>query len=124
MIIVEGPDGAGKTTLVEQLERDWGLTRERKQTSAQAVSLMPPGAWIEEQLDMGFGMRLYDRFALISSPLYTFVENRTMVEPLLQSVSTLRHHYSWVDSGPFQHRRLEFCFKFAGIEASGIAWSR
>jgi hypothetical protein len=82
VIIVEGPDGAGKSTLVAEIENDWGITKEPKQTSAQAVSLEPPGHWIEQQLAKGFGMRLYDRFALISSPCYTMLENRTMVWPL------------------------------------------
>jgi hypothetical protein len=93
MIIVEGPDGAGKTTLVSQIEHDWDITREPKQTSAQAVSLTPPGGWIEQQLAQGFGMRLYDRFALISSPCYTMLENRTMVEPLTDPMWMKLQHY-------------------------------
>ena len=82
MIIVEGPDGAGKTTLVSQIETDWGLTREPRAVSSDAVSLVPIGEYIEKELDKGFGMRLYDRFGLISSPMYTMLPNRTMVEPM------------------------------------------
>ena len=64
MILVEGPDGAGKSTLVERLERDWGITREPRAVSKEAKALTPLGPYIEEELSKGFGMRLYDRFAL------------------------------------------------------------
>lgn len=95
MIIVEGPDGAGKTTLVERIENDWGLTREPRAVSSEAKSLVPIGEWIETELGKGFGMRLYDRFGLISSPCYAMLENRTMVWPL-----------TWPDWMRAQHRRI------------------
>lgn len=84
MIIVEGPDGAGKSTLVAQIERDWGITREPRHVSSEAVALSPMGEYIETELSKGFGFRLYDRFALISSPCYSMLENRTMVWPLTE----------------------------------------
>lgn len=95
MIIVEGPDGAGKTTLVTQIEQDWEINREPRAVSSEAKSLTPIGEWIETELSKGFGMRLYDRFGLISSPCYTMLDNRTMVWPL-----------TWPDWMRAQHRRI------------------
>lgn len=86
MIIVEGPDGSGKSTLVEQIELDWGIKREPRHVTSEAVALSPSGEYIEAELRKGFGFRLYDRFALISSPCYTMLENRTMVWPLIDPV--------------------------------------
>lgn len=83
MIIVEGPDGAGKSTLVARLEQDWGMTREPKAVSSEAVSLRSIGPYVEEELGKGFGWRLYDRFALISSPMYIALPNRTFREEML-----------------------------------------
>lgn len=77
MIIVEGPDGAGKTTLVERIEAEWGITRQPRAVSSEAKSLVDIGTYIEDELSKGFGFRLYDRFALISSPLYMMLANRT-----------------------------------------------
>ena len=85
MIVVEGPDGAGKTTLVEQIENDWSLTREPRAVSSEAKSLLPIGPYIETELGKKFGWRLYDRFALISSPMYISLPNRTFREEMLNS---------------------------------------
>lgn len=84
MIIVEGPDGAGKTHLVTRIENDWGITREPKAVTSTAESLLPLGTWVEEELAKGQSFRLYDRFALISSPIYSMLENPTFVWPLTE----------------------------------------
>lgn len=83
MIIVEGPDGAGKSTLVEKLEKEWKLTREPRAVSSDAKSIKPIGPYIEEELAKKFGWRLYDRFALISSPMYISLPNRTFRDEML-----------------------------------------
>jgi hypothetical protein len=82
LIIVEGPDGAGKSTLVSRIEVDWNLTRVPKAVTSTAESLFPIGKYIEDELAKGFSMRVYDRFALISSPRYLMFENRTFVDPM------------------------------------------
>lgn len=84
MIILEGPDGAGKTTLMEQIRIDWAgefIVQPRAVTS-DAVSMRPIGEYIEAELSKGFGPRVYDRFALISSPMYLPLPNPTFVEPM------------------------------------------
>ena len=87
MIIVEGPDGGGKTTLIGQLEERYGLKREPRAVSSDVKSLVPIGEYVDAELTKGFGWRLYDRFALISSPFYMFTgPDRTfrdeMTDPL------------------------------------------
>jgi Molybdopterin-guanine dinucleotide biosynthesis protein len=69
-LIVEGPDGSGKTTLVERIEREYGLTRRPRAVSSEAKALRPIDDYVEEELAAGPGLRFYDRFALISSPMY------------------------------------------------------
>lgn len=83
MLIVEGPDGAGKTTLIAQLEERLGITREPRAVSSDAVPLGSMGQYIDRELARGFGRRIYDRFALISSPFYCMLPNPTFSEELL-----------------------------------------
>lgn len=83
MLIVEGPDGAGKTTLIEKLESALGVTREPRAVSSDAVPLMSMGEYALKELNRGFGMRIYDRFNLISSPFYAMLDNPTFREELL-----------------------------------------
>jgi hypothetical protein len=98
MIIVEGPDGAGKTTLVSRIELDWGIVREKRAVSSAAEALTPIGEYIEAELNKGFGMRLYDRFALISSPMYMMLPNRTFVEPMTD--------YTWLQGQYVKFRKV------------------
>ena len=79
MIIVEGPDGAGKTTLINRINAEWGgqFVVQPRSVSKDAVSLVALDDYIEQELGKGFGPRLYDRFALISSPCYAGLPNRT-----------------------------------------------
>lgn len=83
MLIVEGPDGAGKSTLVAKLEETLGLTREPRAVSKEAVAMVAIDEWIEQELAKGFGRRLYDRFALISSPMYMMMPEPTFSGELL-----------------------------------------
>lgn len=79
MIIVEGPDGAGKTTLVNYIEQKLNIKRQPRTVSGETEILIPLGQHVEEALALGYGMRLYDRFALISSPMYIPVHNDPLV---------------------------------------------
>lgn len=98
MIIVEGPDGAGKTTLVEHLENLFG-EREPRAVTAGAEKMKPIGQYIDEELTKGFGWRLYDRFALISSPMYMCLPNRTFSEEMLD--------YQWLKDAYYKFRQID-----------------
>lgn len=99
MIIVEGPDGAGKTNLVNRIELDWGITREARAVSAEAKALVPIGQYIEGELAKGFSMRIYDRFALISSPMYIGLPNRTFRDELCDIgwLTEMHHKFQKID---------------------------
>lgn len=77
MIIVEGPDGAGKSTLVTALEEEFNMKREPRAVGADTVALLPTDEYVARELNRGFGRRLYDRFALISSPMYMMTPQPT-----------------------------------------------
>lgn len=70
MVIVEGPDGAGKTTLVRRLSRELGIEPEPKVVNERAEAMTDLVAWVHKDLNQGFGRRLYDRHRLISEPIY------------------------------------------------------
>ena len=82
MIVIEGPDGAGKSTLVEHFEKAMGVTREPRAVSSDAESLVPIGDYIITELGKGYGNRVYDRFALVSSPIYSMLPNPTFTAPM------------------------------------------
>lgn len=95
MIILEGPDGAGKTTLRDRINTDWSgeFVIQARAVTSDARSMVPIGEYIETELGRGFGPRLYDRFALISSPNYMMLPNRTFVEPMTDPLwLQMQHH--------------------------------
>lgn len=68
MIIVEGPDGAGKTTLVRQLS-DWlDIPLGPRSVSSDGVGQVDLREYVLRELR--FSRQIYDRFALISGPIY------------------------------------------------------
>lgn len=80
---MEGPDGAGKSNLVAKLLAAYPeLVLQPKVVTSGARALTPIGPYIEEEISKGFGMRLYDRFALISSPQYMCMPQRTFREEM------------------------------------------
>lgn len=83
MLIIEGPDGAGKTTLIDKIEKRLKVIREPRAVSHDAVPLTSMGQYTLRELDRGFGMRVYDRFNLISSPFYAMLDNPTFREEML-----------------------------------------
>jgi hypothetical protein len=70
MIIVEGPDGSGKSTLVRRLAAEFDLEVQPKAVDDHGVPLTDLMGWTFAQLIQGFGPRIYDRFNLISDPIY------------------------------------------------------
>lgn len=70
MIVIEGPDGAGKTELATRLSAELEIPVEPKAVNGDAQTITDMGAWVENALSQGFGRRLYDRFSLISELVY------------------------------------------------------
>lgn len=70
MIVVEGPDGAGKTTLIETISRDLDIPVAPRVVSKDAEAMVDLKLWVEENVRQGFQRRIYDRHRLISEPIY------------------------------------------------------
>jgi hypothetical protein len=70
MIILEGPDAAGKTTLIQRLSGDLGVPIAQKLIGHDTQPLMDERSWVYASLEGGFKRQLYDRHWLISEPIY------------------------------------------------------
>lgn len=70
MIIVEGPDGAGKTTLVEELSRKLQLPVAPKVVDHNTNAITDLVRWVDYNIEQGLTPTLYDRHRLISEPIY------------------------------------------------------
>lgn len=70
MIIVEGPDGAGKTTLIERLKVHTGLQVAPRVVSKDAEAMVDLKKWVDDNLEAGFQNLIFDRHRLISEPIY------------------------------------------------------
>jgi hypothetical protein len=70
MIVVEGPDGAGKTTLIERISEDTGLKVAPRVVSKDAEAMVDLVKWTEDNVKAGFQDLIFDRHRLISEPIY------------------------------------------------------
>lgn len=70
MIIVEGPDGGGKTNLVRRLEKTLQLKAEARVVSKTTQPMGDLMSWVETDLAGWPRAALYDRHRLISEPIY------------------------------------------------------
>lgn len=71
MIIVEGPDGAGKTTLVSHLSHHFEIPVNERVVDKDTKPLIPDMKhWVELNLKQGLQWKIYDRHRLISEPIY------------------------------------------------------
>lgn len=81
MIVVEGPDGAGKTTLITGLQARWPMNLQARVVGTDTVALTDLVAWVEHHNRLqnwvpGAQPRLYDRHRLISEFIYGPVMGR------------------------------------------------
>lgn len=70
MIIVEGPDGAGKTTLIRTLAKEFDVPVAPRVVGKDTKSLTDLRQWVEDNVTQGWQHRIFDRHRLISQPIY------------------------------------------------------
>ena len=70
MIIIEGPDGAGKTTLINQLMAEFNLDVQPRVVGKNTKDLVDLKQWVEGDLEKGFRYTIFDRYRLISEFIY------------------------------------------------------
>lgn len=70
MIVVEGPDGSGKTTLIREIQSEFPVTLAPRVVSKDAEAMVDLVKWVEDdnaKLSQGV---VYDRHRLISETIY------------------------------------------------------
>lgn len=95
MIIVEGPDGAGKTTLINQLSERFGIPIEPRVVSTEGTTEVDLANWVEERNELGFQARLYDRHRLISNPIYSPILQRASQDAFRNRDWVIRATYNF-----------------------------
>lgn len=70
MILVEGPDGAGKSTLIKSLVEVTGFEVAPRVVSKDTKAMLDLKVWVEDNLDLGPHDAIYDRYRLISEFIY------------------------------------------------------
>lgn len=70
MIIVEGPDGSGKSTLVTRLAQVLKLPVASKVVTSDTQPIVDLRKWTEDNVHKGFQPVIFDRHRLISEPIY------------------------------------------------------
>jgi len=70
VLIVEGPDGAGKTTLIKKLQAQFGLEVAPRVVSKDAEALVDLKHWVEDNVITAPHKLIFDRHRLISEPIY------------------------------------------------------
>lgn len=70
MIILEGPDGAGKTTLANTLSKELSLPIAPRVVSKETEAMTDLRVWTDDNLKRDFQDVIFDRHRLISDPIY------------------------------------------------------
>jgi hypothetical protein len=86
MIVVEGPDGGGKTTFIDLLKEYVNLEVAPRVVSKDAEAMVDLKLWVHENVKKGFQELIFDRHRLISEPIYGPVL-RNKLEPGFSDLS-------------------------------------
>ena len=70
MLIVEGPDGSGKTTLIGELREVLNLPVAPRVVSKNTEAMLDLRDWVDNNLEEGFQRVIFDRYRLISESIY------------------------------------------------------
>ena len=70
MIIFEGPDGAGKTTLIEAFQDAFNIPVAPRVVTKDTKAMVNLQTWVDKNLDEGFQYTIFDRYRLISESIY------------------------------------------------------
>lgn len=78
MIIIEGPDGSGKTTLVSHLSGKYDIPIAERVVAQDTHPLagVDLKVWTEKNLKAGLQWQIFDRHRLISEPIYAACMDR------------------------------------------------
>lgn len=88
MIVVEGPDGSGKSTLVKAIEAEFNVTVAPRVVSTDAEAMVDLKAWTEVNVRHQHHGVVFDRHRLISEPIYGPIL-RSQPEPGFDSLGWL-----------------------------------
>ena len=101
MIVVEGPDGAGKTTLIERLVEELDLPVAPRVVSKDAEAMTDLVRWTEDNVKKGFQATIFDRHRLISEPIYGPVLRSEMTQEFTDTDWFYQQLHQFYQCNPF-----------------------
>lgn len=93
MIVVEGPDGGGKTTFIQKLSDRLNLPVAPRVVSKNTEALTNLKVWTERNVAEGFQPIIFDRHRLISEPIYGSLLRREF-EPGFDDIQWLYEQFT------------------------------
>ena len=100
MIVIEGPDGAGKTRLAQRLSHDLEIPIATRVVSSDTHPMFDLVEWVQNNIEVGLTRTIFDRHRLISEPIYGPVLRKCQA-PGFEDMGWLRTtQRSWRQLGP------------------------